>query len=517
MVKNCWPDSDICGRNAEVVFQKAAPDNLCIIFDRKKEMEEENRQVVLFPFMAQGHIIPFLALALQIEKRHKYNITIVNTSQNIKKLRSSLPPNSSITLLQIPFTPSHHGLPPNTENTDTIPYNLVIRLIQASTTLKPAFKNLVHNLIVQNKNQKLLVVADIFFGWTAAVAKELGAFHVVFSGCSGYGLACYYSLWLNLPHRRVDPTQELFTLPDFPEARDIHRTQLPNNIAEADGSDAWSLFQQQNLREWVNSDGVLFNTVHEFDSVGLGYFKRKLGRPVWAIGPILFTGSGSRGKGGGIDTKLCIEWLDSKPSKSVLFVCFGSMNTISASQMMELAKALERSGKSFVWVVRPPIGFDINSEFREEEWLPEGFVERVRESGKGLVVHDWAPQVEILSHPAVSVFLSHCGWNSVVESLSEGVPILGWPMAAEQFFNCKFLEEEVGVCVEVARGKSWEVKCEDIAKKIELVMEETEKGITMRKKSGYVRDRIRVSMKDEDGFKGSSVRAMDDFLSSALS
>ncbi|BAT91805.1 hypothetical protein LR48_Vigan05g195500 [Vigna angularis] len=480
-------------------------------------MAEEKEEVLLFPFMAQGHIIPFLALALHLEKRQKYHITIVNTSLNIRKLRSSLPPNSSITLSEIPFNPSQHGLPPNTENTDAIPYNLVIRLIQASTTLKPAFTNLLRSILLQNKNRRLLVIADIFFGWTAAVSKELGAFHVIFSGCGGYGLACYYSLWLNLPHRRVDPAQEYFTLPDFPEALDIHRTQLPNNIAEADGSDAWSLFQQQNLSEWVKSDGVLFNTVHGLDSVGLDYFKRKLNRPVWAIGPIISAGSGSRGKGGGINPKLCTEWLEAKPCKSVLFVCFGSMNTISASQMMELGKALERCGKSFIWVVRPPIGFDINSEFREDEWLPEGFVERVQESGKGLVVRDWAPQLEILSHSAVSVFLSHCGWNSVLESLSQGVPILGWPMAAEQFYNCKLLEEDVGVCVEVARGKSCEVKCDDIAEKIALVIEETEKGIAMRKKAGYVRDVIKDAVKDEDGFKGSSVNAMDEFLSAALS
>lgn len=312
----------------------------------------------------------------------------------------------------------------------------------------------------------------------------------------------------------MDPTQDHFSLPDFPEARDIHRTQLPNNIAEADGTDAWSLFhRRKNLPEWVYSDGVLFNTVEDFDSVGLGYFKTKLGRPAWPIGPLLFSSSGSRGKGGGINPKLCTEWLNTKPSKSVLFVCFGSMNTISVSQMMELALALEECGRNFVWVVRPPIGFDINTEFRSEEWLPEGFVERVRESGKGLIVHDWAPQVDILSHEAVSVFLSHCGWNSVLESLSQGVPILGWPMAAEQFYNCKLLEEEVGVCVEVARGKSCEVKCEDIVGKIELVMGESEEGVMMRKKGGEIRDMIRDAFRDEDGFKGSSVRAMDDFLS----
>lgn len=319
---------------------------------------------------------------------------------------------------------------------------------------------------------------------------------------------------MNLPHRRVE--SDSFPLPDFPEARSIHRTQLPNNIAEADGFDAWSVFQKRNLSEWVNSDGVLFNTVEELDSVGLSYFARKLDRPAWAIGPVLLsTGSGSRGKGGGISPKLCREWLDTKPINSVLFVCFGSMNTISASQMMQLGMALERSGRSFVWVVRPPVGFDINSEFRAEEWLPEGFMEKIRGSESGLIVHDWAPQVEILSHGAVSAFLSHCGWNSVLESLSHGVPILGWPMAAEQFFNCKFLEEELGVCVEVARGKSCEVRHEDIVDKIELVMGESENGMRMRKNAGEIRDVIRNAVKDEDGIKGSSIRAIDEFLSAA--
>ncbi|XP_047153248.1 uncharacterized protein LOC124824791 [Vigna umbellata] len=116
-----------------------------------------------------------------------------------------------------------------------------------------------------------------------------------------------------------------------------------------------------------------------------------------------------------------------------------------------------------------------------------------------MVVRDWAPQLEILWHFAVSVFLSHYGWKSVLESLSRAVPILGWPTAAEQFYNCKLLEEEVGICVEVARGKSCEVKCHDIGEKIALVMEETKKGIaiSMRKKAGYVRDVTRDAVKDE--------------------
>lgn len=320
---------------------------------------------------------------------------------------------------------------------------------------------------------------------------------------------------MNLPHRVTNSDE--FLLPDFPEARLIQRNQLPNNILQADGTDPWSIFQHKNLSDWVNSDGILFNSVSEFDSVGLSYFTRKLQIPVWSIGPVvLSTGTGSRGKGGGINPKTCLEWLDAKPSKSVLFICFGSMNTISDKQMMQLGTALERSGRNFVWVVRPPIGFDINSEFKAEEWLPKGFMEKIVETNKGLIVNDWAPQVEILSHGSVSAFLSHCGWNSVLESLNHGVPILGWPMAAEQFFNCKMLEEEIGVCVEVARGKSCEVKWEDIVEKIEMVMSErSESGVKIRENACKIRDMIRNAVKYEDGFKGSSVNGIDEFLAAA--
>ncbi|XWS73499.1 hypothetical protein CRYUN_Cryun02cG0134500 [Craigia yunnanensis] len=481
-------------------------------------MAEKRENVVMFPFMAQGHIIPFLALALHIEKTRNYKITFVNTPLNINKLRSSLSPNSSIELLEIPFNSSDHGLPSNTENCDVVPYHFVVRLLEASASLRTVFKQLIEDIIQeQDGHRPLCIIGDIFFGWMAGVAQELGAFHAVFSGAGGFGLACYYSIWLSLPHKEVKLADDHFLLADFQEASKIHLTQLPLTMKEADGADSWSVFHGKYLPEWAKSGGILFNTVEEFDHIGLMYFKRKLGRPVWPVGPILLSieNRARAGKEAGITPEFCKAWLDTKPQNSVLFVSFGSMNTITPSQMMQLAKALEVSGKNFIWVVRPPIGLDINSEFRANEWLPEGFEERIRESKKGLVVHKWAPQLEILSHKSTSAFLSHCGWNSVLESLSHGVPLLGWAMAAEQFFNVKFLEEKVGVCVEVARGKTCEVKHENVTAKIELVMSDCEKGKEMRRKASEVREMIKNAMKDEKGFKGSSVDAMDDFFNAA--
>ncbi|XWS67699.1 hypothetical protein CRYUN_Cryun04dG0028300 [Craigia yunnanensis] len=93
---------------------------------------------------------------------------------------------------------------------------------------------------------------------------------------------------------------------------------------------------------------------------------------------------------------------------------------------------LEASGVAFIWVIRPPL---------KAEWLHDGFEKRIKKSNQGILVSQWAPQVEILYHRSTGTFLSHCGWNSVLESLSNGVPIIGWPLAGEQFFNSHLLEK----------------------------------------------------------------------------
>ncbi|PON89238.1 UDP-glucuronosyl/UDP-glucosyltransferase [Trema orientale] len=488
------------------------------------ETERENRNIVLFPFMAQGHIIPFLALAHRLEQvtNKYYTITLVTTQLNIPKLRLSLPPNSSIELAGIPFPGDGYGLPPGVENTDALPYHLISNFFEASLSLEPSFRKLISDLCSHQNGRRrpFCIVADIFFGWSVDIAREFGVFHAIFSGGGGFGIACYYSVMQNLPHRRNGAVGgDEFSLPDFPEASRIHVTQVSEYLRVSDGSDKHSIIVRKLLSFWFSTDAMLFNTVEELEqSTGLLYFRRIFGRDVvWAIGPVV---SQVRRpvKEAGVTSEACTKWLDSKPEKSVLYVSFGSQHTIPAPQMMDLAVVLEASGKNFIWVVRPPVGFDINGEFKAEEWLPEGFEERITESKRGLVVRKWAPQVDILAHGAVSAFLSHCGWNSVLESISNGVPIIGWPFVADQFYNAKFLEEVLGVGVEVARGKSSRVGHEEMVEKIELVMNinGTEKGREIRRRAWEVRDIIKNAVKDEDDFKGSSVKAMDEFLNTAF-
>ena len=144
--------------------------------------------------------------------------------------------------------------------------------------------------------------------------------------------------------------------------------------------------------------------------------------PVFPVGPLISNTGKSSEEGDGSD---CLSWLNKQPSKSVVFLTFGSFGLFPANQLVEMAMALENSGHRFLWVVRdPPAGPAQKEDLNQI--LPEGFLERTKD--RGLVVRSWAPQVAILSHDSVGGFVTHCGWNSVLEAVCGGVPMLAWPL-----------------------------------------------------------------------------------------
>lgn len=176
-----------------------------------------------------------------------------------------------------------------------------------------------------------------------------------------------------------------------------------------------------------------------------------------------------------------LDWLGMQPSESVIYVSFGSGGTLSAKQTNELAWGLELSRQNFVWVIRPPMDDDAaaalftSADGRDgiAEYLPDGFLERTKKVG--CVVPMWAPQAQILGHPSVGGFITHCGWNSSLESMVNGVPMIAWPLYAEQKMNAVMLTEELGVAI---RPNVFPTKGvvgrEEIATMVRRLMEESE-------------------------------------------
>lgn len=185
-----------------------------------------------------------------------------------------------------------------------------------------------------------------------------------------------------------------------------------------------------------------------------------------------------------------IEWLNEKERFSTVFVAFGSECYLSNKQLEELAGGLELSNVNFVWVIRFPNG----EETRADVALPVGFVDRVK--GRGLIVEGWAPQKEILRHPSMGGFVSHCGWNSVLESMYFGVPIIGIPMNYDQPLNARFAVE-VGVGLEVKKDENLEFGREEVARVIkEVVVDKSGEGFRTRAK--IVSEKMRMKGDEEE-------------------
>lgn len=257
-------------------------------------------------------------------------------------------------------------------------------------------------------------------------------------------------------------------------------------------------------RGYRKAKAVIVNTCEDLEAYALSSFSLSAAYgisivpPVYSVGPILNRTPHPR------DTDDCImKWLDEQTSGSVLFLCFGSQGGLIKDQVKELSRGLERSGCRFLWSLRQLTAENKNTEFPSEyldfgEVLPEGFL--VRTAGVGKVV-GWVPQLRVLSHPAVGGFVSHCGWNSVVESIWYGVPIGTWPLHAEQKMNAFQLVKELGLGVEICWDDEPIVTAEEIERGLRKLMESESEA---RKKVEEMKEKIRMSMEKD----GSSNRSL---------
>lgn len=164
-----------------------------------------------------------------------------------------------------------------------------------------------------------------------------------------------------------------------------------------------------------------------------------------------------------------ISWLDTNPPKSVLYVCFGTLAAVDRDEFVEIASGLAKCSHPFLWVVRPGM-------VSGSEWVPEGFDERWARGGGGLVVK-WAPQREVLAHPAVGGFWTHSGWNSTIESICEGVPMLCYPFFGDQMANARYVCDVWGIGALLERRQ--------IEKGITRFMAERESGGMMNRIKGF--------------------------------
>lgn len=208
----------------------------------------------------------------------------------------------------------------------------------------------------------------------------------------------------------------------------------------------------------------------------------------------------------------CLKWLENQPTNSVLYVSFGSGGTLSKDQIDELALGLEMSGHKFLWVVRAPSGLSNSAYLNAQKedplnYLPKGFLERTK--GQGLIIPLWGPQVEVLKHKSTGGFLTHCGWNSILEAMVYGKPMIVWPLFAEQRMNAVMLTEQfkVGVRPKGGENKNGIVVREEVAKVVKLLMVGDE-GKELRERIQVLKEAA-TKLLSEDG---SSTRTLSNLV-----
>jgi UDP:flavonoid glycosyltransferase YjiC (YdhE family) len=216
----------------------------------------------------------------------------------------------------------------------------------------------------------------------------------------------------------------------------LNKEWLPNMLSQA--------------RRFRETKGIIINTFEELESHAINSFSKGNSPPVYPVGPILNLNRDGDREEESDKRKDIKQWLDDQPLSSVVYLCFGSMGSFGVDQVKEIACGLEQSGHRFLWSLRqpPPKGkIEPPSDYTNpREVLPEGFLDRTANIGK---IIGWAPQTDILAHPSVRGFVSHCGWNSILESIWFGVPIAAWPLYAEQQLNAFQIIVELGLGVEI--------------------------------------------------------------------
>ena len=453
--------------------------------------------VVLLPVWGAGHLMPMVEAGKRLLAsggRRALSVTVLvmrpPTEQHASELEGDIRrAEEAAAGLDVRF----HRLPAVKPPTDHAgPVEFISRVVQLHA---PHVRAAVSSLSCP----VAALVLDLFCTPFVDVARELAVPAYVYFTCNAAAL----SFFLRLPALCEEVAGEFGEMDgaaDIPGLPPVPALSLPTPIMERKKPDcAWYACHG---RRFMDADGIIVNTAAELEqgvlsAIAKGRCTRGTGsRPaptLYPIGPVIWFPPPAAEP-----PHECLRWLESQPPASVVFLCFGSGGFFTAPRAHEAAHGLERSGHRFLWVLRGAPAPDTRSPTDADlaELLPEGFVERTR--NRGLVWPTAVPQKEILAHAAVGGFVTHCGWNSVLESLWFGVPMAPWPLYAEQHLNAFALVAAMGVAVamEVDRKRDNFVEAAELERAVKALMGDGEEGRKAREKAAVVQVACRNAVDD---------------------
>ncbi|KAL0366591.1 UNVERIFIED_CONTAM: UDP glycosyltransferase 9 [Sesamum radiatum] len=436
--------------------------------------------VLVVPYPGQGHINPALEFAKYLASKG-VRITFITTKAVTKSARSSLC--GLLTIDNVSDGSEDVKGPESIEG--------------YFKRFKAVFSKNLARFIDEQTNAAQVIVYDSTMPWVLDIAHERGLRGASFFTQSCAVSAAFYHLkqeTLRFPYE-----DSVVSLPSLPA---LGAKDLPSFLEFMDSKRTIPTLMADQFSNLEKVDWIFLNTFNKLENEVVDWMASRY--PIKTIGPtfsLLQTEKklfNSKNHTISLLEPACTEWLDSRETGSVVYVSFGSIASLSKKQMEEIACGLMMSNCYFLWVVRP----------LEADKLPEDFTSLASE--KGLIV-GWCKQPEVLAHRAIACFLTHCGWNSTLEALSCGVPLIAMPQWVDQQTNSKFIEDVWGVGVRVKRGEDGIVGREEIAMCIKEVTEE-DRGMELKRNACVWKELANEAV--EKG--GTSANNIEDFVSKLM-
>ncbi|XP_019199043.1 PREDICTED: beta-D-glucosyl crocetin beta-1,6-glucosyltransferase-like [Ipomoea nil] len=430
---------------------------------------ERRPNVLMFPWLAYGHIVPFVGLAKKLSDKG-FIVHICSTEINLVSIKKMIPENysNSITLTKLLLPAADFPeLPPHYHTANGLPSHLYGTLRDAFRKSKPYFANVMKTLAPN------LLIYDYMNLWAEGIAHSLDIPAVRFYISSAASFSFFSHFVRNAPGVAF-PFPAVYFKPH--ELSLMH--EMKGNVKgdEKDPDENWTAPQK----------AVLVSTSSEIEAKYIGYMSELINCKVVPV-PVA---SIVEVPGGGDDDAEILDWLGKKSERSTVLVSFGSEYFLSEEEIAEIAHGLELSNVNFIWVLR----FRKGEELTAEKALPHGYLDRVKE--KGRVIEGWAPQAKILNHPSIGGFVSQCGWNSALESINFGVPIIALPGFLEQPLNARCLVDK-GVAVEIERDNGGKLRGEELARVVGEVMGAGKRGETLKRNMKKTSEDLKLMREEE--------------------
>ncbi|CAH2048136.1 unnamed protein product [Thlaspi arvense] len=436
-------------------------------------LEIRQKRVLMIPAPFEGHLPSMMNLASSLSSRG-FSITIVRTQFNFYDISDHF--------LDLRFYTIDDGL----SESDMSSLGLVDFILKLNSVCEPLFKE-----FLTLHDDVDFIIHDEFVYFPRQVAEDLNLPKMVFSA-SSVATSISRCLLMENQDQWLLPPQESKLEELVPEFHPFRYKDLP---VTAHGSIERLMLLYSNVSKRDTCSGIIHNSSNDLENLFTSAAEDKWGVELYLVGPLHLTDSATSCPSFFEEERKCLEWLEKQETNSVIYISIGSLAITQEEEFVELAMGLVQSNQPFLWVIRPGSITGSNSL----ESLPEQFRQAVTHDERGFVVN-WAPQKEVLGHRAVGGFWNHCGWNSSLESISCGMPIICRPYSGDQRVNTRLMTNVWETAFEV-EGELSRGIVEMAVKKL-IVGEE---GEDMRKRAIIMKEKLEASVR----IGGSSYSALN--------